>query len=146
MAHYETSVTTSLSPDAAFALMADMTNFADWDPGVQSAEQVSGTEPGLDAAYRLVVNGVGPAPATPLTYVMKEFEAGKRYRAVAEARFFSSDDIVSVTPNGTGSIVTYTAELRLNGVGRFLDPLVALIFNRIGDAAAAGLRDYLTRD
>lgn len=62
MAHYETSARTNHSPTEAFAMMADMTRFAEWDPGVQSATQTSGTEPGLGAAYRLVVNGVGPAP------------------------------------------------------------------------------------
>jgi carbon monoxide dehydrogenase subunit G len=143
MAHYETSVSTHHSPADAFAMMADMTRFAEWDPGVQSATQTSGKEPGLGAAYRLVVNGVGPAPATPLTYEMKEFEPGKRFRAVAKAKFFSSDDIVTVTPSGDGSTVTYAADLFLNGPLKILDPLLGPIFNKIGDAAAEGLKDFL---
>jgi len=143
MAHYETSVATTRPAEEAFAMMADMTRFAEWDPGVQSAEQVSGTEPGLDAAYRLVVDGVGPAPATPLTYVMKEFEVGRRYRAEAQAKFFASDDIVSVTPTDDGCVVTYGADLVLSGPFKIFDPLLKPIFNKIGDAAAAGLQDFL---
>jgi carbon monoxide dehydrogenase subunit G len=143
MAHYKTSARTNLSPAEAFAMMADMTRFAEWDPGVQSATQTSGTEPGLGAAYRLVVNGVGPAPATPLTYEMEEFESGVRFRAVAKARFFSSDDIVTVAPDGDGSVVTYEADLLLNGPLRVFDPLLGPIFNKIGDAAAEGLEDFL---
>jgi carbon monoxide dehydrogenase subunit G len=143
MAHYETSVTTNHSPAEAFAMMADMTRFAEWDPGVQSATQTSGTEPGLGAAYRLVVNGVGPLPASPLTYEMKEFEDRTRFRAVATAKFYSSDDIVTVTPNGDGSIVKYEADLVLNGPLKIFDPLLGPIFNKIGDAAADGLKDFL---
>ena len=144
MAHYETSVTTNHSPAVAFAMMADMTRFVEWDPGVQSATQTTGTVPGIGAAYRLVVNGVGPAPATPLTYVMEEFEDGKRFRAVAKAKFFSSDDIVTVTPNGEGSIVKYEADLLLSGPFKLFDPLLGPIFNKIGDAAAEGLEKFLS--
>lgn len=143
MAHYETSVTTPLSPADAFAKMADMTRFAEWDPGVQSAKQVAGSEPGLNAAYELTVNGVGPAPAIPLKYVVKEFEAGRRFRALAKAKLFYSDDIVSVTPDGTGSVVKYEADLELNGPFKIFDPLLRPIFNRIGDAAADGLKTFL---
>ncbi len=64
MAHYETSVTTTHSSTEAFAMMADMARFVEWDPGVQSASQTTGTVPGIGAAYRLVVNGVGPAPGS----------------------------------------------------------------------------------
>ncbi len=143
MAHYETSVTTALAPDVAFSMMADMTRFAEWDPGVQKAKQISGTEPGLDAVYELLVNGVGPAPATPLKYKMREFTAGERYRAVAKAKFFQSDDIVTVTPNGDGCIVKYEADLLLNGPFKIFDPLLGPIFNKIGDAAAEGLQTFL---
>ena len=144
MAHYETSATTNHSPDDAFAMMADMTRFAEWDPGVQSASQTTGTVPGIGAEYRLVVNGVGPAPATPLTYVMEEFEDGKRYRAVAKAKFFSSDDIVTVTPTADGGcIVKYEADLLLGGPFKLFDPLLGPIFNKIGDAAAKGLKEFL---
>jgi hypothetical protein len=125
-------------------MMADMTRFAEWDPGVQSATQTSGTEPALGSKYRLVVNGVGPAPATPLVYEMKEFDEGTRYRAVAEARFFSSDDIVTVSPSGEGSVVTYEADLYLNGPFKIFDPLLGPIFKKIGDAAASGLKDFLS--
>ncbi len=143
MAHYETSVTTTHSSTEAFAMMADMARFVEWDPGVQSASQTTGTVPGIGAAYRLVVNGVGPAPATPLTYVMEEFEDGKRFRAVAKAKFFASDDIVTVTPAGTGCIVKYEADLLLSGPFKLFDPLLGPVFNKIGDAAAKGLQKFL---
>ena len=49
----------------------------------------------------------------------------------------------SVEASGDGSLVTYDADLQLRGVLRIGDPLLALGFGRIGDRAAAGLRDAL---
>ena len=36
MAHYVTSVVTPLSVSEAFSYMADVTHFAEWDPGRQA--------------------------------------------------------------------------------------------------------------
>ena len=44
---------------------------------------------------------------------------------------------------GTGSVVAYDAELRLNGPLAILDLGLRLVFGRIGDRAAAGLRRSL---
>ena len=38
---------------------------------------------------------------------------------------------------------TYTADLHLKGVLGLADPLLSLVFNRLGDRAAAGLRRQL---
>ena len=51
----------------------------------------------------------------------------------------SGDDVA----DGTGAVVTYEAELTLNGVLRFADPLLGLAFGRIGGRAADGLIDAL---
>ncbi|MBV8942950.1 MAG: hypothetical protein JO240_14570, partial [Solirubrobacterales bacterium] len=39
----------------------------------------------------------------------------------------------------------YDAELRLKGLLRLADQLLALAFNRVGDRALAGLREVLAR-
>ena len=48
-----------------------------------------------------------------------------------------------VEPDGTGSVVTYDADLRLNGILGIGDLGLRLMFGRIGDRAAAGLRRAL---
>lgn len=55
----------------------------------------------------------------------------------------TSDDTVIVEADGEGSIVTYDAELRLNGLLRFGDIGLRLVFGGIGDRAAAGMRRVL---
>lgn len=137
MARYTTTVRTAMSPDAAFAYMADLRNFERWDPGVRSAELIEGAEPGPGATYRVVASGV------TLEYETREYEVPTEVYVVATSTFFDSLDRITVeaASDGTGgSLVTYDAELRLNGPLGFLDPLLSLAFRRIGDRAAAGLQ------
>ena len=54
MAKYVTSVRTQMSPESAFAYMADLRNFDEWDPGVSSVTQIDGDAP-LDPALEHVV-------------------------------------------------------------------------------------------
>ena len=50
------------------------------------------------------------------------------------------EDTITITPNGEGSRVEYVADIGLKGVSRLLDPVFSLIFKRVGDRAAEGLR------
>ena len=52
-------------------------------------------------------------------------------------------DTISVSTEGAGSIVTYEADLRLNGILRIGDPIMGVIFARMGDRARDGLRQKL---
>ena len=52
MARYVVHVRTPMPPAEAFAYMADLTNFAEWDPGV---EQVEGDGAGPGAAFDVEV-------------------------------------------------------------------------------------------
>ena len=49
MAHYVTTIPSSKTPEEAFAFMADIRNFAQWDKGVIKVVQVVGDGAGHDA-------------------------------------------------------------------------------------------------
>ncbi|MCH9721067.1 MAG: SRPBCC family protein, partial [Actinomycetia bacterium] len=51
MARYVTKVRTSRTPQEAFAYLADLRNFAEWDPGVKAVKQVEGSGGGPDAVF-----------------------------------------------------------------------------------------------
>jgi len=158
MAKYCVEVLTPLSPKDAFAFMADLDNFAQWDPGVRKATQVAGDGPGIDAAWDLVVKGfVGDMT---LRYATTSFEAPESLVVVAESKSLTSVDVIRVRPADaadgaavagslheanatTGSVVSYEAELTMSGVLALADPALELAFNKIGDAAADGLVDAL---
>lgn len=141
MARYVTTVRTPCSPEDAFAYIADLRNFAEWDPGVAAAEQVEGQGIGPDAAYDVTVKN--PGRDITLRYRTVEFDAPRMLRVVATSWMFTSDDRITVEPDGVNSLVTYDAELRLNGLLRLGDLGLRIAFGRIGDRAAAGLRKAL---
>ena len=141
MARYLTRVATPLAADAAFAYLADLTNFVEWDPGVRRSVQVAGDGSGPGAAYDLTV-AAAPRDLT-LRYEVTEYDPPRTCLVVARSTMFTSTDRITVEPDGDGSIVTYDAELALNGPLGLFDPVLRLAFGRIGDRAAVGLRRAL---
>ncbi len=142
MARYVVHVRSPMNVDAAFAFMADLTNFERWDPGVVSAVQVNGDGPEPGAAFDVEVKAV-PRPLT-LRYRLVTFERPNLVVAEAKSRLLTSLDRIEVRADGdSGSIVTYDAELTLNGALSIADPLLGPVFDRIGERAAAGLVDAL---
>ncbi len=117
--------------------MADLSNFAEWDPGVEGVEQVQGDGPGPDAAFDVEVKGL--AGSLTLRYHTTEYDPPDRVVARAQSRLLTSLDTITVRGDGDGSVVTYEAELKLNGLLSVADPLLGLSFKRIGDRAAAGM-------
>jgi carbon monoxide dehydrogenase subunit G len=141
MARYVTTVKTAKTPKQAFAYMADLRNFAEWDPGVKAVTQVEGSGGGPDSVFDVTV--ASPGRDLTLRYVTKEYDAPHNLLVVARSSVFTSIDRITVEPDGTGSVVTYDADLRLNGVLRVGDLGLRLMFGQIGDRAAAGLRRVL---
>ena len=139
MARYIVSVRTPMSPYDAFAYMADLRNFAEWDPGVDRVEQVSGDGAGPGASFDVGVKT--PARTITLRYDTVAYDPPNTVLAVAKNALLTSRDTITVQLDdaGDGSIVTYDAVLTLNGPLRLADPLLGLSFQRIGDRAAAGL-------
>ena len=79
----------------------------------------------------------------PLEYVIVELDAPSTVVLRAESSTVVSLDTITFEASATGSVVTYDADLRLKGVLRLFDPLLAVAFRRIGDNARDGLRTVL---
>jgi len=141
MARYVTTVRTAKTPREAFAYLADLRNFAEWDPGVKAVRQVEGSGGGPDTVFDVTV--ASPGRDLTLRYVTKEYDAPRNLLVVARSSVFTSIDRITVEPHDSGSVVTYDADLRLNGVLRVGDLGLRLMFGQIGDRAAAGLRRVL---
>lgn len=124
-----------------FAYLADLRNFAEWDPGVKAVSQVQGSGGGPDSVFDVTVAGL--VGDLTLRYVTEDYNAPRNLLVVARSAVFTSIDRITVEPDGTGSVVTYDADLRLNGVLRVGDLGLRLVFGYIGDRAAAGLRRVL---
>jgi len=142
MARYVTTVRTPWTPEAAFAYMADLRHFAQWDPGVTKAEQAVGNGAGPGAEFDVTVRNGGVGMT--LRYRTVSFNAPHHVLVVASTPLLTSEDRITVVPESDGGAsVTYDADLRLSGPLRLFDPALGVAFGRIGDRAAAGMRAAL---
>jgi hypothetical protein len=141
VARYRTTIESTLPPAEAFAYMADFSNASRWDPSVSRAEREGGGELAKGAAFQLVARFAGRD--VPLRYEIVEYEPPRLVRFEAPGDGFVSRDTITVEVAGTGSRVHYDALLDFQGVRRLLDPVMALIFRRVGDNAASGMRTAL---
>jgi carbon monoxide dehydrogenase subunit G len=125
-------------PEEAFAYMSDFSTTEQWDPGVASAKRLGDGPVGEGTEFALVARFLGRENA--ITYKVVELEAPISVTLLGENASVVSLDRVTCEPSGTGTKITYDARLTLKGPLRIADPLLALVFKRVGDRALAGLR------
>jgi carbon monoxide dehydrogenase subunit G len=137
MARYVVSVQSPKPQQEAFDYMADLSNFAQWDPGVESVEQVEGKGQGPATAIDVAVRTAGRTIV--LRYHVTLYEPPGKIVARAESGTLVSLDTMTIDATDSGAVVTYDAELTLKGALRVFEPVLGVAFKRIGDTAAAGL-------
>jgi Polyketide cyclase / dehydrase and lipid transport len=143
MARYRASIETQWTPDEAFVYLSDFSTSVEWDPSVVEAGRIGTGAVGQGTEFRLVAEFLGRK--APLTYRVVEYEPPSAVTFVAENATVISRDRITFETIATGTQVTYDAYLRLKGLLRLADPLLALAFKRIGNPALAGLREVLGR-
>lgn len=134
-------IETRLGPEAAFAFVADFANSTHWDPGVASSDRIDAGPVGVGARYRLGVRLGGRI--APMDYRITVFEPSSRVVLVGEGSGVSAVDEIRFEPLGTGTRIDYTADIRLGGLLRLVQPLLGGQFAKIGRDALAGMRTAL---
>ena len=142
MPRYRVSIDSPRLPSEAFAYLAAFDNIRDWDPSVVSARRLDEGALRLGSTFDVVVRaGRGELP---LRYEVVRFDPGEVVALEASARWFRSYDVITVTPAGSGSVVTYDALLELRSLAKLAAPFMGRAFKKIGDDAAANLRRVLS--
>jgi len=144
MANYNTTVSSTLSPEDAFNYLADFTNAAEWDPNTVSSELITSDAMAVGAKYKVITRFAGRE--MELTYETVEIDRPNRVRLSSGNSATDITDTMTFVPTARGSDVTYDANIVPKGVAKILDPALALIFKRVGGHAAEGLRDALKAD
>ena len=141
---YVAEVEVPRSQEEAFDYLARFSSAAEWDPGVASAKDVTPDPGGLGSRFDLVAVFLGRK--VPLTYEIVEYSRPDKVALLAETGTARSLDTITfrAAPDGA-TFVKYDAVLDFKGAAKLLSPLLAVVFNRIGDAAAAGLAKALPR-
>ena len=137
MARYAASIHSRFAPPDAFAYMADFSNALEWDPSVDRAERHGHGPMEVGSTFSLLTRFAGRE--VPLTYTIVEYDPPRRVVLEARRGFVSRDTITVETNSGSGSVVHYEAVLAFSGIGKLFDPLMQLLFMRVGGKAKAGL-------
>lgn len=137
------TIQTPLPIDETFAFIADFANARHWDPGVATSEPIDAGPVGLGARYRLGVRMRGKV--APMEYRITTYEptsrvvltgAGSNVSAVDDIRF-------ETAPDGIGTRIDYTADIRLGGWMRLVEPFAGGAFEKIAKDALGGMQRAL---
>ncbi len=128
-------------PSTAIDYLKDFGHTEDWDPGTRSCRRIDGGPITVGSSWHNVsrIAGVG----TELTYTLEEL-TDDRIVFVGRNESATSTDTITVVPGdgGDGSRVTYEAVIAMKGLARVAEPVIKLVFERVGsqverDLAAA---------
>jgi carbon monoxide dehydrogenase subunit G len=119
------------------AYLADFANAEQWDPGTESCTQTSPDPVAVGTTWKNVSKIAGIT--TELDYTLTSLEPGKIV-LVGTNKTATSTDTITVVANGTGSEVTYDANVELNGIAKVGAPAVKLVFEHLGNETEDGIQ------
>jgi hypothetical protein len=135
-------IETELPLEPTFDFVADFANAHRWDPGVVSSKRLGDGPVASGARYELEVRMGGRV--APMTYRIATFEPPHRVVLIGSGSGVDATDEIVFARTGQGTAIDYTADIRLNGLMRLVQPFLGSTFQRIGRDAAAGMRATLT--
>ncbi len=141
MTRLNEQIQTPLAPEAAFAFIADFANAMHWDPGVATSKRIDDGPVGVGARYRLGVRLGGRV--APMEYRISAFEPPHRVVLIGQGSGVSAVDEIHFAPDGTGTRIDYSADIRLGGALRLVQPFLGRAFAKLGREALAGMQRTL---
>lgn len=134
---------TRLSADRAFDFVAYFANASAWDPGTATSERVGSGAVGVGATYRLGVRMGGST--RPMEYRISQYEPPRCVVLEGRGSGVSATDTITFEPDGDGTWVDYTADIRLQGLMRIVAPLAGGQFAKIATQARDGMQRTLDK-
>ena len=116
------------TPGVVLDYLKDFGNAEQWDPGTQSCERVDSGPIVVGASWHNVSKIFGVT--AELAYKLEEL-SDRRVVFVGENKSSTSTDTITVGASGSGSVITYQADIEMRGVAKLLNPVMKLAFEKI---------------
>ena len=129
-------------PAEVIAYLQDFSNAVEWDPGTESCTQTTPGPVTVGTRWHNVSKIAGVK--AELDYELREL-TDDRLVLVGTNKRATSTDTISVRPNGTGSEITYRAELDMKGAAALMAPAMKVIFEKVADDTEKQLTEVLSR-
>lgn len=134
-------IETTLPIEAAFDYVADFANAQEWDPGVATARRIDTGPVAVGSRYDLGVRMGGRV--APMEYRITDLQRPRRVVLVGAGSNVSAVDDIRFESSGDGTVIDYTADIRLGGLLRLAQPFLGGSFAKIARDAAGGMERTL---
>ena len=117
-------------PEVVIPYLADFGNAEQWDPGTVRCARIDDGPVAVGASWHNTSKIAGIT--TELTYTLEQLTDERIVLAGRNDTATSTETIV-IARGAPGSSITYTNEVRFNGVARLAGPLAKIVFEKLGD-------------
>lgn len=132
--------TVTAPPAAVVDYLKDFGNAEEWDPGTVRCTRTDSGPIAVGSTWHNVSKVAGVT--TELTYTLTRLDDTTIVLVGVNDRAQSTDTI-TVRPAGTGSELTYTADLDMKGFAKLVGPAMKVIFERIANETEKKLTGVL---
>lgn len=140
------SRTFDVRPEPAVVVdyLKDFSNAEEWDPGTESCDRIDAGPVQVGSTWHNVSKIAGVS--TELLYTLQELSDDTIVLVGANDSARSIDTITVVpNPDGAGSRVTYEAVIELKGAAKIADPIMKIVFEKIGSDTEDDMTTVLNR-
>ena len=132
----------SAPPDHVVDYLQDFANAEQWDPGTQKCTRIDSGPLAEGASWHNVSNIFGVT--AELTYKLTMLSRRKLV-FVGKNKSSTSVDTITVDADGAGSVLTYEADLEMNGLAKLLNPVMKLAFEKLANDTEKQLTTVLDK-
>lgn len=136
----ERTFTVTPAPEVVLDYLKDFAHAEEWDPGTETCTRNDAGAVQVGANWHNTSKLAGRT--TELTYTLTELTQDTIV-FVGENDSARTVDTITVRPAGTGSEVTYHADLELHGAAKLATPLAKLGFEKLGNDTEKQLTEVL---
>ncbi|PRC43349.1 polyketide cyclase [Mycobacterium sp. ITM-2017-0098] len=115
-------------PNLVVDYLKDFEHAEQWDPGTRSCERID-SGPVAEGSFWHNVSKIFGVTAE-LTYKLEEL-TDRKLVFVGENQSSRTIDTITVDAQGSGSVITYVADLEMQGTAKLLSPVMKLVFEKL---------------
>lgn len=116
-------------PSVVLDYLKDFSNAEQWDPGTETCRRIDDGPVAVGSRWHNTSKIAGVS--TELEYELTEL-SDSHLVLVGRNETATSTDTITVKPSGSGSEVTYQADIEMKGAAKLATPVVKLVFEKIG--------------
>ena len=131
-------------PRVVLDYLKDFSNAEDWDPGTETCTRTDSGPVRVGSTWHNVSRLAGVS--TELDYTLEQLTDDTIVLVGRNDTATSTDTITVVpSPEGSGSQVTYEAVIELSGAAKVADPIMKIVFEKIGSDTEDDMTTVLNR-